>query len=1330
MATEFNLVAQHGKISLFGNQVTAMSYNGKVPGPVIECAEGEELKLNISNGLGKPTSFRVEGLNVPPGHQYSGNAIEPGCSTTLVMTPPPGSSGIYLYGPYANPAQAAEQRFQGLRGLLVVRGEADKLIPRDDERLIVLQGVSLSGGPSGLRVANLSSTDPAGDYVLVNGEIAPILNSSGPVQFLRLANASISQILRIAVIGPEGANLPVHLLGRGNGYVQTPEKVSEIVIGPGERADVLATFTTSGPYSLALLPYDAGDGNLRPVNNQPIATIMYAQPAVAPAPKPVPSMIYKYGNRAAKTRRSFVSRSDKGKKLQLLSNSPEGPACSDLEAGSGYESWEITNGTEVDQVFSVSGATFQVVTDAYGNTPGACRRDTVLVPRGGKVKILVNLTWGYETYELGSTNLLEASRGLYSTLAKPNKDIMRLSVDAVNSPAPGQAQEVKFSVLASGSIAVLNYPLAGLITDLDAMRRAYAAMRATFPGDAAFDFAAKTYCFVVPTNDLVYMELYPQTAYVAKNTLGVPSVSVYVGSTKEDFHDKSYVLELETGKALNNVGIYDKASGRKLLSYPVPPTPRPPVRVEPLDNSNPWDPGIGLAMGIVTWQDKTKYTGTESMSRLISSDPEMREVYGRLGLEWPKTPNFDYANKNYFAFISSSNREGLFPTAAYLKDDGNGSYHINILAERRPKTPGAGWLVWMSKKENPEQPQTKPGKIAEKINSVHIYDSQSREKIWTSLEGYTSTAPAAELNKYRVVKSAVMSNYKSADPAAYVCTTQEEMHALVTEMIDGTPMAARLGINFETENALVLFVGQKPSAGYSVAINGMQLVDGTATFSYRVIAPGSVAAAVVTSPYIIIAISSAIGSYKFVDSDTNQEVAVKDYPESGQPADPWAGQKPLEGADIASGQDSDYAGNKPQAVLIDSEEALSKYLAWRGLATRERIIVDFAEWMVAAIFMPKANRGDYLMRTLALTETDGTINWYTQKLDTVQNDGISSPYLFAKVKYGNTPKGLRVLNMRGELIAETSSIEVLGLASQDNWQEVPWAGKPPVENKLLASGTDSEYKGTEALGALITNQATLDKYLALRGLATREAIRPDFSKWWVAAFFAPKAEVGKYTYRVPAVVAHEDHIEVYLQGVKAPQTGTVSSPYVFVAVDNKTKPTKAEFKDMEYNKLAEGLLDPELPVAPPTTLPLDNSTGKNYRDLYTSQNSSYAVAAGKGYIITGQNAYSRVWNMAAGRVYPTPTVPVVDFKSECVVAYFLGQYSTGGHSVKVTEIKVSEKPGNKTLDIYLDIRHPKNGEPVTQALTSPCVLVAGPVAPTWARFFDQDGKMLGVATPE
>ena len=578
-----------------------------------------------------------------------------------------------------------------------------------------------------------------------------------------------------------------------------------------------------------------------------------------------------------------------------------------------------------------------------------------------------------------------------------------------------------------------------------------------------------------------------------------------------------------------------------------------------------------------------------------------------------------------------------------------------------------------------------------------------------------------------------MSNYSETTPAAYVCTNQDDMHALVTELIDGTPVAMRLGINFNSENALVLFAGQKPSAGYSIAINGMRLVDGTATFSYRVIPPASTAATVITSPYLIIAAPNLISSYEFVDSDTNQGVPVDEYPSVEAPEEPWAGQKPLEGADLAKGQDSEYSGDKPLAVLIDSEEAFNKYLAWRGLATREMIVVDFAEWMVAAIFMPQEDKGDYLLRTAAVTEADGVINWYVQKLDVVQNDGISSPYLFAKVKYGDTPKGLEVKGIRGEAIAATSTVEVQVLPLS-NEEEMPWGDKPQLGNKILASGTDSEYKGKEAFGALITNQETLDKFLALRGLATREAFRPDFTKWWVAAFFTPKAEVGKYTYRVPAVVAHEDHVEVYLQGVKAEQTGTWSSPYVFVSFDNKTKPVRVEFKDMAYVELAEGLPNPELPVSNGTptvpTVPLENPPSSNYRELYISPNSSYAVSAGKGYLLTTQNAYNRVWNMAAGRVYPTPAAPAVDFKSESVVAYFLGQYSTGGHSVKVTEIRVSEKPGNKTLDVILDVRHPKNGEPVTQALTSPCVLVAGPAAPTWARFYDQDGKMLGVATPE
>ncbi|NBL64196.1 protease complex subunit PrcB family protein [Flavobacterium sp. NST-5] len=60
----------------------------------------------------------------------------------------------------------------------------------------------------------------------------------------------------------------------------------------------------------------------------------------------------------------------------------------------------------------------------------------------------------------------------------------------------------------------------------------------------------------------------------------------------------------------------------------------------------------------------------------------------------------------------------------------------------------------------------------------------------------------------------------------------------------------------------------------------------------------------------------------------------------------------------------------------------------------------------------------------------------------------------------------------------------------------------------------------------------------------------------------------------------------------------------------------------------------------------------------------------------------------------------VDFKKEQVVALFLGQKNTGGHSINIKSVE--EK--NEILLITVEKILPKDGEIVTMALTNPYVI--------------------------
>ncbi|MFP4099053.1 multicopper oxidase domain-containing protein [Coleofasciculus sp.] len=64
------LDAGYGDINLAGRQANLYSYNGQVPGPVLEAQPGDSVRIQFTNNLPEATNLHYHGLHVSP----TGNA--------------------------------------------------------------------------------------------------------------------------------------------------------------------------------------------------------------------------------------------------------------------------------------------------------------------------------------------------------------------------------------------------------------------------------------------------------------------------------------------------------------------------------------------------------------------------------------------------------------------------------------------------------------------------------------------------------------------------------------------------------------------------------------------------------------------------------------------------------------------------------------------------------------------------------------------------------------------------------------------------------------------------------------------------------------------------------------------------------------------------------------------------------------------------------------------------------------------------------------------------------------------------------------------------------
>jgi hypothetical protein len=128
--------------------------------------------------------------------------------------------------------------------------------------------------------------------------------------------------------------------------------------------------------------------------------------------------------------------------------------------------------------------------------------------------------------------------------------------------------------------------------------------------------------------------------------------------------------------------------------------------------------------------------------------------------------------------------------------------------------------------------------------------------VHVALTAWLAQAPAS----MRTLDTGPMSNID--EPRQVVARTTGEWSALWKAHNPGRPAPA---VDLSREMVIGLFMGSRPTAGYSVRITGIERRDDALVIKYDESAPprGALTAQVLTSPYHIVAIPKADGEVKF-----------------------------------------------------------------------------------------------------------------------------------------------------------------------------------------------------------------------------------------------------------------------------------------------------------------------------------------------------------------------------------------------------------------------------------------------------------------------------------
>ncbi len=283
------LEAKDSWVPVAGRPVHLWTYNGLMPGPLIELWPGDTLQLKLRNSLAEHTNIHFHGLHVSPG----GNGDNP-----FLMIPPaeefeyeiaiPAShpAGTFWYHPHVH-GNTARQVFRGLSGVIIVRGDLDEIpeVAVADEHVLVLKDLAVDRDGQ-VRDASMMDrmSGREGPLLTVNGEVGPSYPiRRGGLTRWRFVNASSSRYYRLSI-----EDHPFAVIAVDGGMLARTEMQQEALLTPGQRLDVLVKADRpAGVYRLLNLPYDRGGfAQGSAAAPQELARLVYAEDSDSPMQLP------------------------------------------------------------------------------------------------------------------------------------------------------------------------------------------------------------------------------------------------------------------------------------------------------------------------------------------------------------------------------------------------------------------------------------------------------------------------------------------------------------------------------------------------------------------------------------------------------------------------------------------------------------------------------------------------------------------------------------------------------------------------------------------------------------------------------------------------------------------------------------------------------------------------------------------------------------------------------------------------------------------------------------------------------------------------------------
>ena len=401
-----NLTLQNGTQTFYaGFNTNTIGYNGDHLGPTLVLEKGQNATINVMNMLGDTTTTHWHGLHVSPMNDGGPHSLIMDGATWSPSFNVMDKAATYWYHPHLH-GKTMKQAIKGAAGMIIVHDpeEAAITLPRIygvDDFPLIFQFLTIDANTK-----QILMEDELDNELFVNGKIKPYLDIPAQVVRLRLLNASSHRYLMFAF----NDNRSFKQITSDGGLLNAAVSMTKLMLGPGERAEILVDFSGQQGDSFYIKQYGTqlpagypggpadmmGMMQLGPLDNTDFNILKIN--VVSPTATPVSTMPTTLSNNVAwsatgaTTRNIAITASPMMSMTNFLMNGVKynEAVINFTTTEDNVEIWNITNQSMMPHTFHIHGNPFYILS-VNSNTPAANlqgRKDVVTVPPTGSVRII------------------------------------------------------------------------------------------------------------------------------------------------------------------------------------------------------------------------------------------------------------------------------------------------------------------------------------------------------------------------------------------------------------------------------------------------------------------------------------------------------------------------------------------------------------------------------------------------------------------------------------------------------------------------------------------------------------------------------------------------------------------------------------------------------------------------------------------------------------------------------------------------------------------------------------------------------------------------------